>query len=150
MLRHTRKAEVVRLSTHSEDQKVVLDRAVCGDQPLGSGLETRHFRHAELEILLATQHRADRPRDLFRLEPGGSDLIQEGLEQVVVVPVHEHDVHRCFAQRARRAQSTEPRTDDDDLRTRGGRARRHTDVLAGVGLRPGGRADVRHGTCLRG
>ena len=65
---------------------------------------------------MATQHLADRRSDLaFGKDPGGH-LIQQRLEQVVVGPVDEGDVHRDAPEELRREQTGESPADDQDAR----------------------------------
>src|SRR2546422_10362435 len=65
---------------------------VGGVDTLPAGIEARHFGHPELGVGLAAQDGAHRSGDLLGLEAGGSDLIQQWLEQMVVVGVHPHQV----------------------------------------------------------
>jgi hypothetical protein len=56
-------------------------------------------------------------------------LIQQRREQVIVAPIHEHDVDRLVAERTGTHQSTEAATDDDNTRNR----RHDADGSAGAG-----------------
>src|SRR5439155_15369612 len=80
----------------------------------GGKVDARYVHHAEVKVLLAAQDRARRSRDLFGLEPRGGDLIEQWLEEVVVVAIDEHDLHRRAAQRPGGIQPPESGADDDD------------------------------------
>ncbi len=72
----------------------------------------------EVEVLLSLEDVARGLRDLPRLEPRRADLIQQRLELVVVVAIHEEHVHGRFPQGADGFEPRVPRADDDDTRTR--------------------------------
>src|SRR2546425_1101915 len=74
--RHALEAEVVRLTAHGENEIVVGDRPVRGDDTLPGCIEARHLRHPELGVGLAPQDGAYRSGDLLGLEPGGRDLVE--------------------------------------------------------------------------
>jgi hypothetical protein len=48
----------------------------------------------------------------------GSDLVQQRLKRVIVMPVDDHHVHVGLAQLPRRADTGEPSTENKDTRTR--------------------------------
>src|SRR5439155_21348303 len=108
--------------------------------------EARHLRHPELGVGLAAEEGAARAGDLLGLEAGGGDLVQERLEQVVVVAIHQHDVDGRLPQRPSGAQAAESGTDDDDGGSAGARGQggRRSVAAHGAGRR-GGR-DVGHGS----
>ncbi len=68
----------------------------------------------DVHVRLATQHRADRLRDVRRRKRGRRHLVEQGLEQVVIAPVDEGDLHGRVGERLRRLQPAEPTADDDD------------------------------------
>src|SRR2546421_393684 len=107
-------AEVVRLAAQGEDQEVVRHRAVVGRDPAPREVDARDFDHAELEVRLAAQDTAYRLGDLLGLEAGRGDLVEERLEEMVIVPVEQHDVDRRSAERAGGPQAAEARAEDDD------------------------------------
>ena len=117
VLRHAFEAEIVRLTPDSEDQVVVRDRTVGRHDAIRGRLEAGDLGHAELGVGLASQNGADRAGDLLGLEPRGGDLVEQRLEQMVVVAVHQHHVDRRLTQCARRAQPAESGSDDDDARS---------------------------------
>ena len=106
--------EEVRLASGGQDEIVVGDRAVARLQAMRVQIDPRDLHQAKIEILLAAEDRARRLRDLLGLEARGRDLIQEGLEQVVIVAIDEHDVHRSASQRAGDAQTSESGTNHND------------------------------------
>jgi hypothetical protein len=61
------------------------------------------------------ENRADRDGDVARIERGGGDLVEEGLEKVVVPAVKEGDPRGRPVERARRGETGETPADDDDL-----------------------------------
>ena len=116
MALHRLEPEEVRLSTGSENQEVVADRPAGRLETPGGKVDARYVHHAKVEVLLAAQNRPRRSRDLLGLEPRGGDLIEQRLEEVVVVAIDEHDLHRRTAQRPGGVQAAESRPDDDDRR----------------------------------
>jgi len=93
-------AERVRGAAGSQDQVVVADVAGRGVEGPGGEVDALHFGEAELEVALAAQDGAHRFGDLFRLEPGGGDLVEQRLEEVVVAPVDQDDAGGSAAQDA--------------------------------------------------
>ena len=58
----------------------------------------------------------DRMGDVVRPETGGGDLVEQGPESVVVVPVDDGDVDGCRRQPQGGVEAPESGTDDDHLR----------------------------------
>ena len=123
MPRHALEAEVVRFTAHGENEVVVGDRPVAGQDALPARVEARHVGHPKFCVRLAAQDGAHGPRDLLGFEAGSRDLVEQRLEQVVVVAIDEHDVDRGLAQRAHGAQAAESRAHDDNGGSTGGRTR---------------------------
>ena len=69
-------------------------------------------------VLLIVEEVAQRVPDRRPLQQAGGDLVEERLEGVVVVLVHDHDVHVRLLQRARRADAREAAAEDQDARAR--------------------------------
>src|SRR2546422_6181853 len=86
---------------------------VGGVDTLPAGIEARHFRHPELGVGLAAQDGAHRTGDLLGLEAGRGDLVEERLEEVVVVTIHQHHGDGGPAERARGAQAAGSGAHDD-------------------------------------
>ena len=92
-------AEVIDLRAEREHEVVV---------PLGLELFETHLarvqvdpRHAVLvdaDVVLLVEEIADRMPDRGLVEQARRDLVEQRLEGVVVVPVHEHDVDVALAQ----------------------------------------------------
>src|SRR5207249_9500461 len=142
--RHALEAEVVRLTAHGENEVIVGDWPVGGVDTLPAGIEARHFRHPELGVGLAAQDGAHRAGDLLRLEAGGGELVEERLEEVVVVAIHQHHVDWRLAESARGAQAAESGAHDDHGGSTGRRARRDRHVVAEHRARLGGRGRLGH------
>src|SRR5689334_4179920 len=71
--------------------------------------------------MLSPQDRADRGRDGIGRQRSGGHLIEQRLEEMVVVPVDQGDVDWHPRKGARRRQSPEATTEDDDARSINGR-----------------------------
>ena len=69
---------------------------------------------AVANVRRAAEHLAQRRRDLRRGQQAARDLVQQRREQVVVLPVDEHDVDGLAAQRLRALQAAEAGADDHD------------------------------------
>ena len=111
-------AEVVRAAARRDDEVVVLELAVAQDHQPARGVDRGRLGEPDAEVALLSQNPADRRRDVAGREPGGRDLIEQRLEDVMVVPVDERDVDRRLRERLGGAQAAEPAADDDDARTR--------------------------------
>jgi hypothetical protein len=73
-------------------------------------------------------HGADRPCDFGRGQRGGGDLIQEGLEEVVITLIDKGDGDPGALQMLHHLKTAEPRADHDMVSTgcgRGGCVVRH-------------------------
>jgi hypothetical protein len=53
--------------------------------------------------------------DITRIERSGRNLVEQGLEQVMVSPIDERDPHRRTAERTRRGQAAEPAANDHNV-----------------------------------
>ena len=106
-----------------DDQAVVRDVCLLADRV------EHHFVRAEVDVLdlseqrprvgLVAQHVTDRRGDVSLREYAGSHLVQQRLEQVVVVAVHDCHIDRRPPQRTRGEQAAEPRPDDHHAVARG-------------------------------
>ena len=109
-------AEIGVVRAGGEDQIVVREasRILVEDDLLCRDIDGVDPGQDDVHVRLATQHRADRLRDVRRRKRGRRHLVEQGLEQVVIAPVDEGDLHGCVGERLRRLQSPEPTADDDD------------------------------------
>ena len=80
-------------------------------------VKTHRLSH-ENPYVFVTAHNAPHGRgDIAGRESGRRNLIQERLKGMVVLAVHQSHPHRQLAQRARRIQSSEPRAQNQNMRT---------------------------------
>ena len=109
-------AEVGVVRPGGQDQVVVREssRILVEDDLLRRNIDGVDLGQDHLHVRLAAQHRSDRLRDVRRRKRGRRHLVEQGLEQVVIAPVDEGDVHGCVGERLRGLQSPEPAADDDD------------------------------------
>jgi hypothetical protein len=110
-------AEISMARAGGEDEVVVSDPALVIDHNLTPG-SVHAGDPAELDarVRLVGQDRADRPGDVGGRECCRRHLVQQRLEQVVVAPVDQDQVHRCLAQRPGRGQATEAHAYDHHAR----------------------------------
>jgi hypothetical protein len=112
-------AEVGMADARREDQVVVGDR-LAGDVDLaGDGVDPLDFGEQRPQVLLAAQDGPDRCGDVGGREGGRRNLVEEGLEEVVVAAVDEGDLDVLAGQPFRGVQTAEPTADDDDPRLPG-------------------------------
>jgi hypothetical protein len=64
---------------------------------------------------LAPQDSPNRPRDITRIQRSGRNLVEQGLEQVMVSAIDQRDPHRRIAERTRRSQAAEPAANDHNV-----------------------------------
>ena len=109
-------AEVLVTGAGRDDQRVVGDRpAVRQDDLAPVGIEPDRLAEEHGRVPVAAQDRAQRLGDVARRERPGRDLVEQGLEQVMVQPVDEGDLDLGRpTQLAGRVQAGEPTADDDD------------------------------------
>ena len=74
------------------------------------------LRQQHVHVAVALHDAADGRGDVGRGQPGGGDLVEQRLEDVMIPPIQQRHAHRCAAERPRRVQSAEPAADDDDVR----------------------------------
>ena len=77
-------------------------------------VETGHLGELDLDVALAAKDVADGRSDLSLGENAGRDLVEEGLEQVVIAPIHEGHVDRGAPQEACGKEPAEAASDDDN------------------------------------
>ena len=110
-----RHAEAGRLGAGGEDEPVERDRGPLRSEKRSRfPIDTDGLGHAESDVRLLVKHAPDRVGDLLGLERARRDLVQQGLEQVVVRAVDERDLDGRAGQRLRETEAPEPRPDADD------------------------------------
>ena len=117
-------AEEVRLRARGEHQHLSrVARPVGGGDRMSRRVRRHHCGGLDGDRVVLGEDAAQRPGDVADAELGGSDLVQQRLELVVVVPVDHHHPDVVLGQLLRAGDPGETRADDDDL------------VLLGVGHR---------------
>src|SRR5262249_47702517 len=95
------------------------DEVVIGQvEPIGEDLapfsvNPGNRRQHYLDIELVAENGPYGHGDVGRRQPGGRNLIEQWLEQVVVLSVEECDASRCMPQRSSAGDATESCSDDD-------------------------------------
>ena len=109
--------EVAVPRARRQDEIVVGDAlGFGGDDLLALGVHILDAPHENPDVRLVAEQDADRSRDIGRRKAGRRDLIEQGLEQVVVAPVdHGHPAGRVMKAQRRR-QAAETGTDDHHVR----------------------------------
>jgi len=120
VLLHSLHAEEAGLPPHSQDQVIVGYPAVRGGNNLMLKVNARHLGHLEAEILLPAKDAPHRLGDLFGIQVGRRYLIEQRLEEVVIVPVDQGDIHGSPAQHLRSLQPAETGPDNDNPRPAAG------------------------------
>jgi hypothetical protein len=101
-----------------DDQPVVRHAALgprvrSGDLDLARAcIDAGHAAEQDGCSALAPQDAADRLRDVGWRKGGRRDLVEKRLEQMVVAPVDQGDLHLLLAERHGRAEAAESRADD--------------------------------------
>jgi hypothetical protein len=101
--------------TGRHDQVVVAELAFVQQRPARRGVDGAHVPEQHPAVALAAQDHADRRRDLRGREARRGDLVEQRLEHVVVLAVHERDVHGRAREPARGLQAGKAAADDDDV-----------------------------------
>ena len=103
-----------------DDQVVVRDGAARIDEHATSrDVHGMRAREQDPDVLLTAQDPPDGRRDVGGRQRRGRDLIEQGLEEVIVVAIDQRDPHRRAGQRARGVQTAKPSAQDDDVWIRG-------------------------------
>jgi hypothetical protein len=93
--------EVVVLDARRENQIVIWKRALAREHEAGERVNSEYLRHEDRHVLLPTQDRADRRRNLVRREEASCDLVEHGPEEMIVVLINNRDGHRHPCEPAR-------------------------------------------------
>src|SRR5207245_8207185 len=94
-------AEVVALRAGRQDEVVVRNGTVVGQQATGGEIDACDRRLEEVRVRQRPDQLAHRSRDLTRVEKRGRDLIEQGREEVVIVAVDQQHLDRRLLQTPR-------------------------------------------------
>ena len=92
---------------------------IAEDEALVAKVDSGGVGQEDGRVALPAQDVAQGRRDVRGGQPGRGHLVQERLEGVMVVAVHERDAHGRVPQGARGREAGEAPADDDDARSRG-------------------------------
>jgi hypothetical protein len=110
-------AEEVDLRAEREHQVVVDDRRQLRKPHLARvEIDSGHGCLMDRRVLLPMNQVAQRMADGGLLEQTGRELIQERLEGVIVVPVHQHDLDIGALELARGADPGKAAAENEDAR----------------------------------
>ena len=102
-----------------DDQDVIIEAAVGQQEPLAGDIHAGGLGQHDGDVRLMPEDPPDRRGDVGGAERGRGHLVEQGLEQVVVRPVHDRDPHRRTSQPAHGGQAAESAADDHDVRSLG-------------------------------
>ena len=117
VLRGARGAEEVRLRARREHDRVAGERPpVRGGHAACHGVQRLDRAQLDVDVRVVREHLAQREGDVARRQLRGRDLVQQGLELVVVVAVEQRDVHVVVAREpAGAADAGEAAAHHDDV-----------------------------------
>ena len=98
-----------------DDQVVVTDFAVTQDHLAHEPVDRFSLAQNDFAVRLAPQDSPNRPGDITRTECSGRNLVEQGLEQVMVSAIDQRYPHRPIAERTRRGQAAEPAANDHNV-----------------------------------
>ncbi len=110
-----RMAEVAGAAAGGDDEIVVGQLAAGVHDPAAGQVEGGDLGHDDREIGPLAEERADRLGDVDRGEPGGGDLVEERLKQVVVLPIDDRDPREVRRKMLAERQPAETGADHDDM-----------------------------------
>ncbi len=111
-----RQAEVVGRAARRNDEEVVRDLAGGRHDDLRVEIDALRLGHQESHVATPAHDGTHRLGDVVGLQPGRRNLVQQGLELMVVVTIDHQHVDGRAREGAGDAQAAEPGTDDDDAR----------------------------------
>ncbi len=82
---------------------------------LAGRIDPLHDSEQHLQVGLPAENRPDGRGDVPRREARRGDLVEQGLEEVIVVAVDERDPDRGAGERARGVEAAEAAPDDDNV-----------------------------------
>ena len=109
------KIRVGRSSGH--DEAVVCDRTSVDEHRACIGVYVLRRAEQHGDVPLRPQHVTQRCGNRRRRKPGRGDLIQEWLEQVVIVAIHEHHVGSRVIECSDGPKAAEAAAEDDHARS---------------------------------
>jgi hypothetical protein len=122
-------AEEVGARAGRNDKVIVGDGGAVEFDEFFREVNLGHLAHLEGEIFLPAENRSHRLGDLRRQQSRNGNLIQQGLEEVVIVFIDECNAHGSVRQSAGGFDARKACADDDDVREMGGV---HGDLLVGL------------------
>ena len=108
--------EITRAPAQRDDQVIVAEHAGLARHGARRDVDVRHLGEVHVEVRDVGEDAADRLRDLGRRQPRRRHLVKQRLEQVVVLPVDQHDFGRLMAESLAERQAPETSPEDDDAR----------------------------------
>ncbi len=130
VLRDGLQVVIVGRRAKGQDQEIIGQWAGGGNQLPPRQIDAGDLGHAELQVLLVPQDGAHGIGDLARRQAGGGDLVQEGLKQVIIAPIHQHHLDARSAQSLRGSQPAKAGPHD----CHDGRGFRHSESPRETGL----------------
>ncbi len=110
-------AEVVHLGAERQHEIVVLERRHLVEPGLAAvEVDSRDAGLVDGDVRLVVEEVAKRVRDGLRVEQPGRELVEHGLERVVVVRVDERHADVGVLQLAARADPSEASPENEDTR----------------------------------
>src|SRR6516165_11418174 len=111
--------EICVLGSRRQDEEVIRDASAFRNNFTADSIDTRNRGESHRDIALCAYDAADRCGDIGRRKTRGCDLIQQGLEQVIVVPIDQRDLARGSGQPLGRGQPAEAGAHNHDARYSG-------------------------------
>ena len=106
-------AEIRVTRAAGEQQRVVADFAGRGDDPPPRQIDRVDAFLEDADVSVSGEQAANRRCNLGGTEPGHRHLVEQGLEQVVIAPVDQSEVHPGnVTERARGVQARESSAHD--------------------------------------
>ena len=108
-------AEIGMRRAARDDQVVISDFAVTQDHLVRGRIDRFGLAENHFDVRLPPQDTSNRARDVTRIQRRGRDLVEQGLEQVMVSAIDEPNPDGCIAERPRRRQTAETSSNDHNM-----------------------------------